>query len=141
MKNLIFISLLLVTICYSQEQYQEQYYYVIDMRKFATPYSINDLFVMGRKNIKEVGGQSVRLTRLTIPNTVYVRISIAPKNNDEKVLFKVLDMDYNFITKISSGNVVTKWTRFGNKQVWESFKFNDLPEDFYEDFSVEVSTP
>jgi len=111
------------------------------MRNFACAYSINDLSAKGRLNINNAGGQPFRLTRLIQKNTNYVLLKITPTDDNERTFFKVLDMNYNFITKISSGNVIAKQTRFGDIQVWDSFKFNDLPDDFLEDFSVIPSTP
>jgi len=138
MKNLVFILFLtIICFCYSQERYV----YLVEMENFVCPYSIGDLSAKGIHNINVAGGQPFRLTQLTIPNTVYVQILITPRDNDEKIVFKALDTNYDFITKISSGNVITKQTRFGNIQIWDDFKFNDLPEDFYKDFSVVGSTP
>lgn len=135
MKTILLI-LLLTVFCYGQETYT----YLIDMKNFDGAYSVNDLGNKGLQNIAAAGGQPFRITRLETPNTAYVLITITPKDNSEKILFATLNTN-NFIIKISSGNVVANRTRFGDIMVWESIKFNDLPNDFYIDFSVIVSTP
>jgi len=127
----IFLMLALAIVCYSQES---EVYLIY---KDKLPISLDIVKAKGIKTITEAGGQPFRITHwVQAPNTNYFLISIVPRNQTEINFFTDL-ISNNYILPISAGNVVTKHTRFGDRQIWEEMKFNDLPDDF----NIEISTP
>jgi len=132
-KTLIFL-LLFISICSAQEMYT----YLIDLDIFSHgPYDVKDLANYGAGNITKAKGQPFRLTRLDFSeNGKYAIVWITPQVIDERNVFKFLN-DNKYITKLSSGNVVTKKNRFGEYQTWEGTTFNSIPKDY----DVIESTP
>jgi hypothetical protein len=138
MKKLIAILFLSITCVQAIELGTKSYTILIDIPKLEEEgWTLATIKNKGLKLIEEAGGQPFRLTHhFRAPNTNYFLIWVVPKTQTEVDYFKSAK-NKGIAKIISSGDVVTKQTRFGNIQVWEKIKINDLPEDFH----VVESTP
>lgn len=142
MKKIFAILLLTVIYVEAIELGTKSYIILIGVPKLEEEgWTLATVKAKGLKLIEEAGGQPFRLTNhFRAPNTNYFLITVVPKTQVEVDYFKSAK-DKGIAKVISSGDVITKRTRFGDIQVWEGMRFNDLPEDFYRDFSVIESTP